>query len=213
MRPPFAFPQDGRQARAAWNQECGRGMLERVDGSSSAQRRSSNDEGMLMKSSLPVFAILITVAGCDGAPVSPMPAVNPAPRAARRPNPPRQAVVRKVPQKPAFDEKEMIRPLSEIEGFSIRDIRDLPNCLDVFAARAAVPYDGKTSAKYKAMVQEIARKPCRIVLKVVDVSPDYDYAQFEMLTDEGELAVPLLEKAGYLWEHNARVKLQLPINQ
>jgi hypothetical protein len=124
----------------------------------------------------------------------------------------KQVVVERRDMRPAFDEKDMIKPITKFREYIVDDYRKLPNCLDVFNACVAVPYDGKTSAQYKAMVQEVARRLCRVVLKVVDVSADYDYAEFEMLTDEGQSAIDTLRHAGDLAGYMREVKPVFPIN-
>lgn len=65
---------------------------------------------------------------------------------------------------PSFDEKEMVRPVSKIDGFEVADYRKLPNCLTVFRDCHAVPFADKTSARYLADILAVAKKPCRVVL-------------------------------------------------
>jgi len=121
-------------------------------------------------------------------------------------------VDKKPDLRPLFDEKEMVRPVNELRGYSIEDYRKLPNCLDVFKECLAVPYGGKTSEQYKDAVLQVAQKPCRVVLKVVDVPADYDYADFELLTDEGESGLAALKQGGDLGNYTRHLRATFPIN-
>jgi hypothetical protein len=98
----------------------------------------------------------------------------------------------------------MVRPINQFREYSIEDYRKLPNCLDVFGECVAVPFDGKTEAQYKLALSRIAQQPCRVVLRLVEVSAEYDTAQFELLTDDGGSGLALLERAGNLGNYTAR---------
>ena len=134
------------------------------------------------------------------------------PSAVKGANPEKLVVDKKPDLRPLFDEKEMVRPVNELRGYSIEDYRKLPNCLDVFKECLAVPYGGKTSEQYKDAVLQVAQKPCRVVLKVVDVPADYDYADFELLTDEGESGLAALKQGGDLGNYTRHLRATFPIN-
>src|SRR4051794_36914510 len=88
----------------------------------------------------------------------------------------------------------------------------MPNCLDVFGECVAVPFDGRTEAQYKSAVSRIAQRPCRVVLRLVEVSAEYDTAQFELLTDDGGSGLALLERAGNLGNYNRNLRARFAIN-
>jgi hypothetical protein len=124
--------------------------------------------------------------------------------------PARQAAKRN--EKPPFDDKDMEHPLDQVAGYEIEDYTKLPNCLEVFEECLAVPFEGKTSEQYKAAAQEIAKKPCRVVLKVVDVPADYDFAEFELLMDDGEPGIDILRNGGDLNNYTHYLKQTFPID-
>ncbi|MBX9628251.1 MAG: hypothetical protein K2X82_30915 [Gemmataceae bacterium] len=115
-------------------------------------------------------------------------------------------------QKVAFDEREMVRPLTEIDGFPVGDYRKLPNCLAVFADCLKVPAAGKTAEQYRLALLEVARRPCRVELKVRDVPSGYDFAEFELLADDGTPALSTLKAAGDLGGYTSRLKEITAIN-
>ncbi len=120
--------------------------------------------------------------------------------------------VKKPDTRPSFDEKEMVRPLTECRDYSVGDHRKLPNCLTVFKECVAVPFEGKTSEQYKDTVLQVAQRPCRVVLKLVDVPADYDYAEFELLTDEGASASEALKQGGDLGNYTKHLRTAFAIN-
>lgn len=126
--------------------------------------------------------------------------------------PARKGGEKKPDERPPFDDKEMIRPLIELRGYLIGDYRKLPNCLTVFKECAAVPFEGKTSEQYKDSALQVAQRPCRVVLKLVDVPADYDYAEFELLTDEDESALAALKQGGDLGNYTRHLRATFPIN-
>lgn len=113
---------------------------------------------------------------------------------------------------PAFDDTEMIRPVIGLSGYTIDDYRKLPNCLTVFKDCLAIQFEGKTSEQYKDAVLQVAQRPCRVVLKVVDIPADYDYAEFELLTDKGESGVAVLKEGGDLGKYTKHLQTAFPIN-
>ena len=136
-------------------------------------------------------------------------------RSAKRPSnatAPAKPTAPKKNQKPTFNDADMERPLNQISGYDINDYTTLPNCLDVFTECLAVPIEGKTSEQYKSATLEVAQKPCRVVLKVVDVPADYDFAEFELLTDGGESGVAALRDGGDLNSYTHYLKNTFPIN-
>lgn len=133
-----------------------------------------------------------------------------AAREKRSAKPPTSAA--KTNENPPFDDGEMVRPLNQISGYAIDDYTTLPNCLDVFQECVVIPFEGKTSEQYKAATLEIARKPCRVVLKLVNVSADYDFAEFELLNDDGEPATDVLHDAGDLGNYTRHIRATFPIN-
>jgi hypothetical protein len=135
-----------------------------------------------------------------------------APEVAIRTTPDKQAVDRNPGLRSPFDDKDMVRPINQSRGYSVEDYGKLPNCLEVFRECLAVPYDGRTSEQYKSALLEVSRKPCRMVLKVVDVSADYDYAEFELLTDGGEPGVGVLKQGGDLGNYTRHLRAVFPIN-
>jgi hypothetical protein len=106
----------------------------------------------------------------------------------------------------------MLRPINQFRDYPIEDYQALPNCLEVFAACCAIAFDGKTTDQYKTAVSAVARKPCRVVLKLVDVSADYDYGTFELLRDDATSALESLKEAGDLGEYSRYLKEPLSIN-
>jgi hypothetical protein len=126
--------------------------------------------------------------------------------------PARKDAERKPDERPTFDDKEMIRPVIDLRGYTIDDYRKLPNCLVVFKDCLAVPFEGKTSEQYKDAVLQLAQRPCRVVLKVVDIPADYDYAEFELLTDDGESGMAALKQGGDLGNYTRHLRTAFPIN-
>ncbi len=124
--------------------------------------------------------------------------------------PARQPATRK--EKPSFDDKDMERPLNQIAGYEIEDYTKLPNCLEVFEECLAIRFEGQTSEQFKSATLEVARKPCRVVLKLVDVSADYDFAEFELVTDDGEPGLDILKSGGDLNNYSRYLKQTFPIN-
>jgi hypothetical protein len=125
----------------------------------------------------------------------------------------KQVAVERRDLRPPFDEKEMIKPLNQFREYKVKDYRKLPNCLDVFSACVAVPFDGMTEAQYKAALSRVAQQPCRVVLRLVEVSAEYDTAQFELITDGGESGLPALERAGNLGNYNRDLRSPFAVNQ
>src|SRR5262249_43988066 len=121
-------------------------------------------------------------------------------------------VIARRETKPAFDDKEMVRPLNQFREYKDGDYRKLPNCLDIFNECVAVPFDGMTEAQYKSAVARVAERPCRVVLRLVEVSAEYDTAQFELLTDDGSSGLPVLERAGDLGHYNRNLRSPFAIN-
>ncbi len=107
----------------------------------------------------------------------------------------------------------MITPINQFRGISIEDYRKLPNCLKLLKECLAVPHKGKTEARYKADLQKIAMKPCRVVLELVDISADYDYADFKLLTDDGKSGVDVLRQYGNLGNYTRHLKTSFAINK
>jgi predicted RNA-binding Zn-ribbon protein involved in translation (DUF1610 family) len=124
----------------------------------------------------------------------------------------KRAVDKNPDLRPLFDDKEMVRPINEFRGYSIEDHSKLPNCLDVFKECLAVPYEGKTAEQYKSAALEVSQKPCRMVLKVVDVSAEYDFAEFELMTDDGKPGVGMLKQGGDLGNYTRHLRAVFPIN-
>ncbi len=114
--------------------------------------------------------------------------------------------------RPSFIEKEMVPPLNGLRGYSVEDYLRLPNCLDVLNECVAVPFEGKTSEQYKDAMLQVAQKPCRVVLKVVDVSADYDYADFELLADDGKSGTAALKENGDLGNYSKHLRATFSIN-
>ncbi len=123
-----------------------------------------------------------------------------------------QPPVKFVDSRPLFDEKEMIQPLTAFRGYSLGDYAKLPNCLDLFKDCLLVEYKGKTSEQYKSALLEVAQRPCRMILKVVDVPADYDYAQFELVTDDGESGMMVLKQGGDLGNYTKHLREVFSIN-
>ncbi len=78
---------------------------------------------------------------------------------------------------------DMVTSVKELAQHPIEDYRDLPNCLDVLRDCVAVSFEGKTDEQYRQNIAEIATIPCRVVLKVVNISAQYDLAEFELVDD------------------------------
>jgi hypothetical protein len=113
---------------------------------------------------------------------------------------------RKTERNRQFDEKDMVTPINAFSDYTIGDYRELPNCLSVFNECVRVPFDGKTEDQYKSAVSRVAQGPCRMMLKLVDVSAQYDYAEFELLNDDGKSALPILEQAGDVGSYTKYLK-------
>lgn len=128
------------------------------------------------------------------------------------PEPPIKTVT-KAPELPSFDDKDMTRRVNLFREYPIDDYKKLPYCLDVLKECVAVPFEGKTGEQYKAAVTAAARKPCRIILKLVDISADYDYAKVELLKEDGSSARDQLKEAGDLGNYNRHFKEPFAINQ
>ncbi len=133
------------------------------------------------------------------------------PNVVKETNPAKQVVKKKTDQRPLFDDKEMVRPINELHGYTIEDYRKLPNCLDVFKECLAVSYERKTSEQYKDAVLQVAQKPCRVMLNLVDVSADYDYADFELVNDEGESGLATLQQGGDIGNYTSHLRATFPI--
>jgi hypothetical protein len=125
---------------------------------------------------------------------------------------PKRLVIERRETKPAFDDKEMVRPLNQFRDYKVEDHRKLPNCLDVLNECVAVPFDGMTEAQNKSVISRVAERPCRVVLRLVDVSAEYDTAQFELLTDDGGSGLTVLERAGNLGDYNRNLRSPFAIN-
>jgi hypothetical protein len=125
---------------------------------------------------------------------------------------PTRLVIERRETKPAFDDKEMVRPLNQFREYKVGDYRKLPNCLDVFNECVDVPFDGMTEAQYQSAVSRVAERPCRVVLKLVDVSAEYDTGKFELLTDDGGSSLAVLERAGNLGDYNRNLRSPFAIN-
>lgn len=112
---------------------------------------------------------------------------------------------------PRFSDEDMVTALHMFREFSVDDYRTLPNCLDVFGKCVAVPHENKTRAQYKSAVSEIARQPCRVVLDVVDVPADYDFADFILLDDDGTSALIKLQQGGNIRNYAEGIKGEISI--
>lgn len=111
-----------------------------------------------------------------------------------------------------FDEKDMLKPISHFQEYPIHDFAKLPNCLDVLRECVPVRFDGKTEEQYKSDISKAAETPCRVVLRIVDISADYDFAEFEILQDSGESGLDVLKQAGDLGDYTHHLKGRFPIN-
>lgn len=124
----------------------------------------------------------------------------------------KQSAKKQVGLKDHLGYEDMVSPINQFDGYETVDYHNIPNCLGVFAECVAVTSDGKTEAQYKSAVDVVARKPCRMVLKVVQVSANYDYADFALLKDNGEAALDVLKQAGDLGGYTKHLRDRFAIN-
>lgn len=96
--------------------------------------------------------------------------------------------------KTSLDEKDMTTPIKAFRDYPIQDFRTLPNCLEVISECFAVPYEKQTDEQYKNALLNVAKKPCRMLLKVVNISAGYDFGEFEILTDDGKSGLKVLSR-------------------
>ncbi len=107
---------------------------------------------------------------------------------------------------------DMVTSVKELAQNPIEDYRDLPNCLDVLRDCVAMSFEGKTDEQYQQDVGEIATTPCRVVLKVVNISAEYDLADFELVDDNDQPALPALKDAGNLGNYHEGLTPTLPLS-
>lgn len=138
------------------------------------------------------------------------PPIQPVQRNDRAPE--QRPIAKRPNEKPQFDEKNFERAITEFVGYQIDDYRKLPNCLTIFKECVAVPFGGKTEEQYKSALLSVAMKPCRVVLRVVEVPAEYDYAMFEMLTDDGKSAMDELVRGGDRGSYPKCLKMPFAIN-
>lgn len=120
--------------------------------------------------------------------------------------PDRQPVAMQAPQLPPFDDEDRSTPINGFREYPIPDYRALPNCLTVLGECVAVQPGDRTSEQYMNAMLRVARRPCRVVLKLVDVSATYDLVDFELLADDGGSGLPALREAGDLGGYTKHLK-------